>query len=458
MENLKVTSKLDERKSGFIGDLKSVLGNPREKLFTNGVLDTEKLSTFLNNYVQAYLVETVKQCKFSSEQIPQVAVQDLITTPPGDPEGKHSFGNYNVNLNFIEVNKNRFSPEMSDEELMRNLITALTGVSHEFRHFVQAAYAYNGVPESKVVTTRKEADEISSSHHESKLSLDQSQMDILTETLGGSEKATAIKEDMLYGYGKMGLISIAEQFQDETSAYADGLKLAKKNRLATKFENALPDSVKKMLPINTDKRDPLIQAYYYNLAHEVDARENAPKAVFSIAKDTGIFSREFKNLSKESVTQTVNATIDSHRQPKGAVDALVSTACGSKKGDNGITPEMIEKYFNMKPEDLNIQESDKREYVEGAIMTILHNIPQEKIENFISDLKETNIDPLLINMAITKNNARQSSVVPVTREEIIEASPNHFEEQTSKQQTSKQNTTEKENEITLEDLDGRKFE
>lgn len=451
MANSRVTEKLDEKKSGFLSDLKSVMSSPRDKLFSNGALDTEKFSKFLNNYVNAYLQETVKECKFASEQIPKVAVQDLITTPPGDPTGSKSFGNYNVNLNFIEVNKNRFSPNMSDSELSRNLITALTGVAHEFRHFVQSAYAHDGVPDSKIATTRSEADIISESYHASKVSLDQSQKEALENELGGIEKATAIKEDMLYGYGKMGLISIAEQFQNETSAYADGNKAARKNILP---EN----NITKKLPIKMDSRSPIIQAYYYNLAHEIDARSNAPKVVYNLAKDSGFFSKEFSSLAKESVKQTIGAEIDYHRQPKKAVDTLISTACGNKKGDKGITAEMIEKYYNMSPIELKIPESDQKEHVEGAIMTLLHHMPKEKQENFVDSLRSTSIDLALIEKAINKNLDRESSIVPVTKEEIIEASPNHFDKQNSKQQNSKQNSVEKSNEITLEELEGRKFD
>ena len=339
---------------------------------------------------------------------------------------------------------------MSDSELSKNIVTALTGVAHEFRHFVQAAYTHDGVPESKIVSTRKEADNISEVHHESKVSLDQSQIEALTETLGGSEKAAAIKEDMLYGYGKMGLISVAEQFQNETSAYADGNKAARKNILP---EN----NITKKLPIKIDNRAPIIQAYYYNLAHEIDARNNAPKVVFNLAKDSGFFSKEFKSLAKESVNQTINAEIDYRRQPKKAIDTLINTACGNKKGDKGITPEMIERYSKMNPVDLKIPESDQKEYVEGSIMTLLHHMPQEKSEKFVESLKATSIDTALIDKAIKKNLNRESSIVPVTKEEIIEARPNHFENQT-KHQNSRQNSVEKTIEKSLEELEGRNLD
>ena len=443
MANSKVTTKLDERKSGFISDLKSVLGNPREKLFTGGELDTEKFSTFLNNYVNAYLQETVKECNFTAEQIPQVEVQDLITTPPGDSTGSKSFGNYNVNLNFIEVNKNRFRPEMSDSELSRGIITALTGVAHEFRHFVQSAYTYNGVPESKVVSSRREADNISEIHHENRISLNQDQIDGLKKTLGGSEKADSIKEDMLYGYGNMGLISVAEQCQDQTSAFADGNKAAKKFSILG----------------NNDNRAPIIQAYYYNLAHEVDARNSAPSVVFDVAKDCGMLSNSFLKLTKESLQQFINAKIDNNKQPKSALNEFIRTACGNKKGDSGITPEMIEKYFNMNAADLKIPKSDQREYVEGSIMTLLHHMPQEKIDGFIESLKSTSIDPSLIDKAVGKNISREASVVSVSKEEIIEARPYNREEQIKETHQRHQiEKSVKSNEISLNELENRDLE
>ena len=179
--------------------------------------------------------------------------------------------------------------------------------------------------------------------------------------------------------------------------------------------------------------------------------------MFNLAKDSGFFSKEFKSLAKESVNQTINAEIDYRRQPKKAIDALINTASGNKKGDKGITAEMIERYSKMNPVDLKIPESDQKEYVEGSIMTLLHHMPQEKSEKFVESLKATSIDTALIDKAIKKNLNRESSIVPVTKEEIIEARPNHFENQT-KHQNSRQNSVEKTIEKSLEELEGRNLD
>ena len=108
----------------------STIQNPRKLLFDeNHQLDTEKLSILLNDYVRLFLKESVKNCNFTQDQIPQIAVQSLITLPPGTSDSSLSFGNYNQDFNFIEINKDRLvsklSYSMSDESLMKEQLACL---------------------------------------------------------------------------------------------------------------------------------------------------------------------------------------------------------------------------------------------------------------------------------------------------------------------------------------------
>ena len=438
---------LDESKSRFISDLNAILSNPKEILFSNGELDKNKLSTFLNSFVQAYLQEDAKKLGISQDKIPLVALHnDLLTTPPGDPTGKNSFGNYNQYFNFIEVNANRFNSNMSNSELSQKLVTTLVGVGHEYRHFLQSMLANDGVPTSQVVSKTEadapdsapaseddvptsvvisddnERDRQKDAHFETRVPLDKSQKEGLIGILG-SDKASQIEEDLLYGFGKIGLIAVAEYNQDQSSAFADGNKAAR----STLFSN--------------DTRAPIIQAYYYNLAHEIDARTAAPEALMSVAKDSGIFSKNFLKFAKESVSQTAKAHIDSFRQPKGAVDALINTAVGKKKGDPGITPEMIERYYLASPDTLNVSSSaEQHEYVVGAIFTILNNLEGEQLEQFLTALNETSIDKSIIAKAVETHESRKSKISHVSKDEILEVDPHYYDKPKATREQEQQST------------------
>lgn len=435
MAKQKNNPNLDEAKIRFIGDLNAILANPKDLLFTNGVLDTKRLSAFLNDFVQAYLQEDARKLGISQDKIPIVAVHhNLLTTPPGDPTGKKSFGNYNKNLNFIEVNANQFSPDMSNAELSQKLVTSLVGVAHEYRHYLQSMLAHDGVPTSQVVSktnddapesqyvseddvptsivisNEEDIDKYQKAHFESRVSLDASQREGLTELLHGAENASEIQDDLLYGYGKMGLIAVAKYNQDQSSAFADG------NRAASKIS------------LNGDKRDPIIQAYYYNLAHEKDARLAAPDAIMRLAKDSGLFSKNFLKLAQEGVSQTAKAHLDNMSQPGGAVDVLVDTAVGKKKGDPGITPAMIERYYLASMEEVNVSsKAEQNEFVEGAILTILNNLEDEQIEQFITELNATQIDKSIIEKALKVHKSRSARTTQVTQEDILSVDPTYYD-------------------------------